>query len=113
MMLGLPPRLSPPAICANWHLSDDEAIEQFIEARVAERARQEAVRWRLRLVVMETGVMALLVLAAGFALGQKPEMVLRGAALVGLGCLATGLLLVALSAGAARLLSRIRNWRAR
>jgi hypothetical protein len=113
MMPGLPPRLRRPGIRANWDLSDDEAIDQYIEARVAERARREAVRWRFRLVLIETAMMALLVLIAGLALGQKTDLVLRGAALVAAGCFATGVLLIALSVASSRLLSRIREWRAR
>lgn len=113
MMLGLPPRLRRPGIRANWDLGDDEAIDQYIEARVAERARREAVRWRFRLVLIETAMMATLVAAAGLALGQKAEMVLRGAALVGAGCLVTGGLLIGLSAAGSRILSSIRLRRKR
>ncbi|MBV1686387.1 hypothetical protein KRR38_01540 [Novosphingobium sp. G106] len=112
-MPGLPPRLRRPGIRANWDLSDDEAIDQYIEARVAERAQSEAARWRFRLVLIETVILALLVLIAGFVLGQKPELVLRGAAIVAAGCLVTGALLTALSAASARLLSRIRQRRSR
>jgi hypothetical protein len=71
------------------------------------------VRWRFRLVLIESAMMATLVVAAGLALGQKPEMVLRGAALVGAGCLLTGGLLIALSAAGSRMLSSIRRRRER
>lgn len=113
MMRGLTTRPHRPGLGADWDLEGNEAIDQYIETLVAERAQREAVRWRFRLVVIETAMMALLVLAAGYALGQKTETVLRGAVLVGLGCLGTGVLLIGLSAATARLLSRFRRWRRR
>ena len=111
MMRGLTPRPHRPGLGANWDLESEEAIDRYIEARVAQLAQREAVRWRFRLVAIEAAMMALLVVAAGFALGQRPDQVLRGAVLVGLGCLVTGLLLIALSAATARLLSTIRKRR--
>lgn len=113
MMRGLSPRPRQPGISAKWDLEDDEALERIIEARAEELARHEAMRWRFRLVLVETVMMALLVLIAGLVLGQKTELVLRGAALVGAGCLATGALLIVLSAACARLLTRMRQWRNR
>lgn len=89
----------------------DAEIERIIEARVALRAQGEAVRWRLRLVVIEAVLMALLVIVLGLALQQPSELVVRGALIVGLGCFATGLLMIALSAAVGLVLARIRRWR--
>lgn len=113
MMRGLTPQAQRPPLGAKWDVSDDEAIDRIIEARVAERAQREAIRWRFRLVLIETVMMAALVLIAGLVLGQNPSLVLRGAALVGAGCLVTGGILIALSAAGARLLSRLHRWRCR
>lgn len=91
----------------------DAEIERIIEARVALRAQGEALRWRFRLVVIETVMMALLVLVMGTVLRQPSDLVLRGAAIVGLGCLAAGALAIALSAVAGRVLARICSRRRR
>lgn len=90
----------------------DAEIERIIEARVAIRAEAQAIRWRLRLVVIETVMMAALVVAAGVALDQPIGLVLRGAALVGLGCFVTGSLLIAMSAVTGRIIAHFHRWRA-
>lgn len=89
----------------------DAEIERIIEARVSIRAEAEAIRWRFRLVLIETVMMSGLVLAAGFALGQPTPIVLRGAAIVGIACLVTGLMLILLSGVTGLLLSKYRRWR--
>lgn len=91
--------------------SRDAEIERIIEARVAIRAEAAALRWRLRLILIETVAMASLVLAAGFALRQPPSMVLRGAAAIGGACLLSGLLLIGLSALTGRVVARTRRRR--
>jgi hypothetical protein len=88
-------------------------IEKMIEARVAIRAEAAAIRWRFRLVLIETVMMSSLVIAAGVALNQPTALVLRGAAIVGIACLATGLMLIVLSGAAGLLISKFRRWRAR
>jgi len=94
-------------------LSDKDAeLERMIEARVALRAEADAVRWRFRLIVLETIMMAVLIAAAGVALDQKPVLVFRAALLVGATCFASGVLLIGLSGASGWLLSRLRRWRA-
>lgn len=85
--------------------------ERMIEVRVAIRAEAAAMRWRFRLILIETAMMAGLVLAAGLALGQPTAMVCRSAVVVGAACLASGLLLIALSGLTGHLVSRYRRWR--
>lgn len=89
----------------------DADLERMIEARVAIRAERSALRWRFRLILIETAMMAALVLVAGFALGQPTALVLRGAAVVGAGCLASGLVLIGLSGLTGHLVSAYHRWR--
>lgn len=91
--------------------SKDAEIERIIEARVAIRSEAAALRWRFRLILIETVLMASLVLAAGLILHQPTGMVLRGAAMVGAACLVSGLLLIALAAFTGHLIARYRRWR--
>ncbi|MDJ0277721.1 hypothetical protein QLH51_13025 [Sphingomonas sp. 2R-10] len=101
----------PDQIAFEW--SKDAAVERMIEARVAIRAEVEAIRWRFRLICMETVTMGVLVAAAGIALDQPTARVIHAAIGVSLACLASGLLLIALSAGCGLLVTRYRRWRAR
>jgi hypothetical protein len=91
-----------------------EAIEQEVERRVAERldqyAEAHAFLWRFRLISIETLMMGTLVAAAGVILHQPAGQVIRSAVLVAGACFASGMMLVGLSAGAARLMTRIRRW---
>lgn len=96
-----------------FDLSRDAALERMIEARVAVRAETAAIRWRFRLILIETAMIASLVLIAGFVLKQPTALVMRGALIVGLGCLACGAMLVGLSGLTGHLLSRYRRWRRR
>lgn len=91
-------------------LGKDAELERIIEARVAIRAENAALRWRFRLVIIESVMISSLVLAAGIALNQPTVIVARGAALVGAGCFLTGLILIGLTGLASRLLAR---WRRR
>lgn len=99
----------PGQLDLDW--SKDPEIERIIEARVAIRAEAAALRWRFRLIMIETVLMASLVLAAGITLKQPAGLVLRGAAIVGAACLASGLLLIGLSGLTGRLIARYRRWR--
>jgi hypothetical protein len=99
----------PDQLPLNW--SDNEAIEVIVEQRVAERFEAESFQWRFRLVMIETVMMGLLVLVAGLLLKQPTMMVLRASLLAAASCLATGLLLLSLSAGTAKLLRRLRRKR--
>lgn len=104
-------RPHPDQLPLNW--SDNEAIEVIVEQRLAERFEAESFQWRFRLVMIETLMMGLLVLVAGLLLKQPTMMVLRASLLVAASCFATGLLLLSLSAGTAKLLSRLRRRRGR
>ena len=99
----------PDQLPLNW--SDNEAIESIVERRLAERFEAESFQWRFRLVMIETVMMGLLVLVAGLRLKQPTMMVLRASLLIAASCLATGLMLLSLSAGTAKLMSRLRRWR--
>ncbi len=87
----------------------DDDLERIIEARVAKRAETDALRWRFRLVLIETVMIASLVLVAGLVLEQPTGLVLRGAGVVGAGCFLTGLLMIALTGAASRLLAKLRR----
>jgi hypothetical protein len=97
----------PDQLPLNW--SDNEAIEVIVEQRIAERLEAESFRWRFRLVMIETVMMGLLVLVAGLLLKQPTMMVLRASLLIAASCLATGLLLLGLSAGTAKLMTKLRQ----
>lgn len=94
------------------NLSSEAELERHIEARVAERCQQESVRWRFQLITVETVMMTALVTIAGLLLHQPTLLVVRASLLIGASCFATGILLLGLSAGTARLLTRFRRWRA-
>lgn len=102
-------RPHPDQLPLNW--SDNEAIEVIVERRLAERFEAESFQWRFRLVAIETVMIGLLVLVAGLLLKQPTMMVLRASLLVAASCFATGLLLLSLSAGTAKLMSRLRGRR--
>ncbi|WP_336963886.1 hypothetical protein [Sphingobium aquiterrae] len=89
----------------------NDDLERIVEARVAARAEADALRWRFRLVIIESVMIATLVLAAGVVLEQPTGLVLRGAAMVGGGCFLTGLLLIGLTGATSRLLARLRRTR--
>jgi hypothetical protein len=88
-------------------------LEHRIEVRAAELAQDQAVRWRFRLVVIETTMLTALVIAAGIALEQPTGMVLRGAAVIGVSCFLTGALLIALTGAANRLLAKVMRRKSR
>lgn len=100
-------RPHPDQFPLNW--SDNEAIEMIVEQRLAARFETESFQWRFRLVAIETMMIGLLVLVAGLLLKQPTMMVLRASLLVAASCFATGLLLLSLSAGTAKLMSRLRR----
>ncbi|WBO21751.1 hypothetical protein [Sphingomonas abietis] len=102
----------PDQLQLGW--SDEDArIESLVEERLAARFEAESFIWRFRLVAIETVMMGMLVLVAGLLLKQPTLMVLRATLLVAASCFATGLLLLSLSAGTAKLLSRLKAWRRR
>lgn len=96
-------------------LEQREAMEREIENRVAQRLKQDAWLWRFRLVVIETIMMATLIVAAGIVLGKTPFAIVRAAVMVGAACLGSGMILLALSMGATHgwsaFIERYRRWR--
>ena len=100
-MIALPPPTRPS--------SEEEAFEAMIEARVAARARDEARRWRCRLIAIETLMLGLLVAAAGIAAEKPLWIVLRASLFVASCCFASGWLLIGLSSGSARLWAALRR----
>ncbi|MFM5929822.1 MAG: hypothetical protein ACKOPQ_02830 [Novosphingobium sp.] len=86
-------------------------MERIIEARVSIRAEAAALRWRFRLILIESAGMAALVLGAGAALHQPMKLLLRAAGMVGGACLLSGLLLIGLSGLTGHLAARYRRWR--
>jgi hypothetical protein len=90
----------------------DAELEHVIEMRAQMRAEAAAVRWRFRLALIEAGLLVVTIIIAGAVMGQSTGVILRSAALVGGACLVTGMLVIALSAGAGALLSRLRRKRA-
>lgn len=92
-------------------LSVDDDLEAIVAARVAARAEADALRWRFRLIIIESVMMTTLVIAAGIALDQPTGMVVRGALVIGVSCFLTGLLLIGLTGAASRLMARWRRAR--
>lgn len=99
---------TPCPVCAHDPVDPAGAFDRLLEARVVARLERDAWRWRFRLLALETVMMAGLVLAAGLALHQPTLLVLRAALMVGASCFASGMMLLGLSTGTGRLLSRIR-----
>jgi hypothetical protein len=102
---------TPDPLAFDWR--DDPEISAMIEERVAERAEIAALKWRLRLITIETFMMAGLVIVAGLALGQPTLLVIRSGLIVAGACFASGMLLIGLSGACGVLMSRIRRWRGR
>ena len=89
-----------------------DAIEHEIERRVTARCEAQATRWKFRLVLIETVMMAALVMAGGIALGRPVRIVATSALVVAASCFLTGAILLGLSRGTGRLLTRLgQRWR--
>ena len=87
----------------------DERPDQ-IEGMVAERAAAEAFRWRFRLIVTETLMIAILVALAGSIL-HKPFLVIARAAIgMAAACLASGMLLIGLSGLGSHCMAALGKW---
>lgn len=95
----------PDQLALGFSSEEEEELEEIIEARVAARAEAEALRWRFRLIVIESLMLSSLVLAAGITLEQPIWLVLRGTVYVGGGCFLTGLMLIGLTGATGRLLA--------
>jgi hypothetical protein len=92
-------------------LSKEGGVERMIEARAAIRAEHDAIHWRCRLILIETTMIALLVLSAGLAMDQPAGIAIRSALIVGVGCLVSGLMLIGLSGVTSYLLLCVRRRR--
>ncbi len=90
-------------------LKPDDELERIIEERVAERAEAQAFIWRFRLIVIESFMLATLMLAAGLALELPATKVVFGAGVAGGCCLLTGVALIALTNATSRLLAKLRR----
>lgn len=90
-------------------LAPGDELERIIEQRAAEIAEMQAFNWRVRLIVIESVMLATLVVAAGIALELPRMKVLTGAAIAGGGCFLTGFALIGLTGAASRLLARFRR----
>ncbi len=101
----------PDQLMLDWE--SDPAIQARIEMLVAERAEAQSFRWRFQLMVIETVMMGSLVIAAGTALNQPIDMVIRSGLIVAVACFTSGMLLIGLTAATALVLRRLRRWWAR
>lgn len=97
----------PDQLTLDWE--NDPAVQVRIEELAAERAEQQSFQWRLRLMLIESVMMGSLVIAAGTALRQPTAMVLRSGLLVAGACLASGMMLIGLSALCAVGLAKLRK----
>lgn len=97
----------PDQLMLDWE--SDPAIQARIEELAAARAEVQSFRWRLRLMVIESIMMGSLVIAAGLTLRQPTVMVLQSGLFVAAACLASGMILIGLSAACAVGLARFRK----
>lgn len=88
-------------------LPTDRAL---FDAAVAAVAEQQALGWRFRLVVIESVMMAALILVAGLLVDQPTSVVTQASVTVGIACFGSGLLLIWLSSVTSGLMLR---WRRR
>ena len=86
------------------------ADRALFDAAVAAVAERQALGWRFRLVVIESLMMAGLVLVAGLLVDQPTSIVAQASVTVGIACLVSGLLLIWLSSVTSGLMLR---WRRR
>ncbi|PAL24259.1 hypothetical protein [Sphingopyxis sp. GW247-27LB] len=89
-------------------LPSDRALFDAAVAAVAER---QALGWRFRLVVIESVMMAGLVLVVGRLVDQPSSLVTQASVTVGITCFASGLLLIWLSSVMSALMLRWRGHR--
>ncbi|PJG47176.1 hypothetical protein CAF53_02160 [Sphingobium sp. LB126] len=97
----------PDQLMLDWE--NDPAVQARIEQLAAERAERQSFQWRLRLMMIESVMMGSLVIAAGMALRQPTAMVLQSGLFVAAACLASGMILIGLSALCAVGLARLRK----
>ncbi|WP_131818605.1 MULTISPECIES: hypothetical protein [Sphingomonas] len=88
-------------------------LDRLVEQRAAERLEADAFLWRLRIISIESLLLAGLVAGLALAARQPSETIVRAATLAGAACFAAGMLALGLTAGIARLVDRIRQWRSK
>ena len=87
------------------------ADRALFDAAVAAVAERQALGWRFRLVMIESVMMAGLVLIAGLLVDQPTSLVTQASVTVGIACFASGLLLIWLSSVTSGLMLRWRGHR--
>src|SRR3546814_19440030 len=88
---SFPPRRSSGLMQLDAMLPADRALFDAAVAAVAER---QALGWRFRLVLIESVMMAGLVLIAGMLVDQPTSLFTQASATVGIACFASGLVLI-------------------
>ena len=87
------------------------ADRALFDAAVAAVAERQALGWRFRLVMIESVMMAGLVLIAGLLVDQPTSLFTQASVTVGIACFASGLLLIWLSSVTSGLMLRWRGHR--
>ena len=87
------------------------ADRALFDAAVAAVAERQALGWRFRLVMIESVMMAGLVLIAGLLVDQPTSLFTQASVTVGIACFASGLVLIWLSSGTSGLMLRWRGHR--
>ena len=87
------------------------ADRALFDAAVAAVAERQALGWRFRLVMIESVMMAGLVLIAGLLVDQPTSLFTQASVTVGIACFASGLVLIWLSSVTSGLMLRWRGHR--
>lgn len=87
------------------------ALDQLIERRASERLEADAFHWRLRIIMIEAVLLALLVGVLATAAGLSTLIIARASLMAGAACFAAGMIALGLTSGVTTLLARIKRWR--
>lgn len=87
------------------------ADRALFDAAVAAVAERQALGWRFRLVMIESVMIAGLVLIAGLLVDQPTSLFTQASVTVGIACFASGLVLIWLSSVTSGLMLRWRGHR--
>lgn len=98
-------RLSPHPDQIKLAFGEAQDVDELVEKRAAAQADAQALYWRLRLVALESLMMAALLFGALGALTHDWLTALRNAAIAGALCLIAGLATVCLAGLAGQLLT--------
>lgn len=89
-------------------------LEEVFAARASIQAEAQALRWRLRLIALESAMMAAFLFGGSLALHLSLPTALRNAALFGGGCFVAASLIIGLATVTGRLLGglfeRVETW---